>query len=109
MPNKIERLSAATPVITATNSTSTSPKIAFGAVAGGVMFVTAVSSATKVTWHAAIDASATPLPLYADGAVVETAVAANRAYPVPDAAFAAPFIVAVTDAGTATIQITVKG
>ena len=73
------------------------------------MFVTAVSSATKVTWHVAIDAAATPLPLYSDGSVVETAVSANRAYPVPDATFAAPFIVAVTDAGTASIQITVKG
>ncbi len=108
MPNKIERLSSATGVITATNSTGQA-KIPFGACAGGVMFVTAVSSATKVTWHAAVGTETTPLPLHSDGSVVETSIAANRAYPIPDALFGAPFIVAVTDAGTATIQLTVKG
>lgn len=109
MPNKIERLNAVTSSIVATNSTSTSPKIPFGAVAGGVIFVTAVSSATKISWHVATDVGATPIPLYADGAAVETAIANNRAYALPDAAFAAPFVVAVTDAGTATFTISVKG
>lgn len=109
MANKIERLSSATGSITVTASSSTSPPIPFGASAGGMMFVTGLSSATKVAWHAASSREATPLPVFADGSAVETSITLNRAYPLPDALFAAPFIVAVTDAGTATIQISVKG
>jgi hypothetical protein len=109
MPNKIERLSAVGSTITATNSTSTSPRIPFGANAGGMVFVTGVATATKILWHAALTNESTPIPVHADGAAVETAVANNRAYPIPDACFAAPFLVAVTDAGTLTLTIAVKG
>ena len=109
MPNKIERLSSATGSIVVTASASTSPPITFGAAAGGVMYVTGVSSATKVAWHSASSRESTPLPMFADGSAVETSIAAGRAYPLPDALFASQFIVAVTDAGTATIQISVKG
>lgn len=95
--------------LVATTPTSSTTKIPFGAVAGGVLFVTAHSSATKLQWYAAVDVFATPVPLYSDGAVVETtALANNRAYPIPDAAFGAPFLVAATDTGTATVQIYVK-
>jgi hypothetical protein len=40
---------------------------------------------------------------------VSTTIVANKAYPIPDALFAAPFIVAVTNAGTATFRLCVKG
>ena len=109
MANKVERLSSVNGVITATNSSTVSPPIPFGAAGGGMMFVTGVSSATKVAWYAASGRESTPVPVYAAGSAVETAIAANRAYPLPDSLFAAPFIVAVTDSGTATIQIAVKG
>lgn len=109
MPNKIERLSSVTDTITATNSASTSPKIPFAAMAGGVLIVDSVSSATSITWHVAFGPELTPRPLNADAAAVTTTIAANNAYTLPDALFAAPFIVAVTNAGTATFRIAVKG
>lgn len=110
MPNKIERLSSVTSQITATNSASTSPKIPFGAAAGGVFIVDAVASgATSLTWHVAFGPELTPVPVNDGTADVSTTIAANKAYSIPDACFAAPFLVAVTNAGTATIRLSVKG
>jgi hypothetical protein len=109
MPNKIERLSSVTDTITATNSASTSPRIPFGSMAGAVLIVDSVSSATSITWHVAFGPELTPSPLNADGAAVTTTIAVNNAYTLPDALFAAPFIVAVTNAGTAAFRIAVKG
>lgn len=110
MPNKIERHNSVSASVTATNSASTSPKIPYGAVAGGMIIVDAVASgATSITWNVAFGQELTPRPLNADGAAVTTTIAANNAYTLPDALFAAPFIVAVTNAGTATFRIAVKG
>ena len=110
MPHKIERLNAVAGPFVATNSASTSPKLPFGASAGGVIVVDAVASgATSLTWHVALGAELTPVPVNADGAGVTTAIVAGQAYTLPDALFAAPFIVAVTNLGTATFRIAVKG
>ena len=109
MPNKIERLSSVTTAVVATNSASTSPKIPFGAAGGGMIIVDAVSSATSITWHAAFGPELTPVPVNADGSGVTTAIASGNAYALPDALFGAPYIVAVTNAGTATFRVCVKG
>lgn len=110
MPNKIERLSSVTSQITATNSAATSPKIPFGAAGGGLFIVDAVAGgATSLSWHAAFGPELTPVPVNDGTADVSTTIAVNKAYPVPDACFAAPFLVAVTNAGTATIRLCVKG
>lgn len=110
MPNKIERYNSVSAAVTATNSASTSPKVPYGAVAGGMIIVDSVASgATSITWNVAFGQENTPRPLNADGAAVTTTIAANNAYTLPDALFAAPFIVAVTNAGTATFRIAVKG
>lgn len=109
MPHKIERLNSLTGSVVATNSASTSPKIPFGAASGGMLFVTAASSATSITWHAAAAQEDTPVPVNAEGAGVTTTIAASNAYALPDALFGAPFIVAVTNAGTATFRVSVKG
>jgi hypothetical protein len=110
MPNKIERLSSVTGTIVCTNSAATSPKIPFGAAAGGVFIVDALAgSATKIVWHVAFGQELTPVPANDGSAAVETTVSANTAYPIPDALFAAPFIVGVTNSGTATIRLCVKG
>lgn len=109
MSNKIERLHSVTGSVTATSSASTSPKIPFGAAGGGMMFVTDASSATSVTWYAAFGQEETPVPINADGAGVTTTIAASNAYALPDALFGAPFIVAVTNAGTATFRFSIKG
>lgn len=109
MPNKIERLNSVTGQFVATASAATSPKIPFGAAAGGVIVVDSVSSATTITWHVAFGQELTPVPLNADGSGVTTTIAAGNAYVLPDALFAAPFIVAVVNAGAATFRVSVKG
>jgi uncharacterized protein YbbC (DUF1343 family) len=78
-------------------------------VGGGVAIVTAVSGATSLAWYVASDSSATLYPAYNASGALTTAIAAGRAYKVPDELFAAPFIAAVTDAGTATVVLCVKG
>lgn len=110
MPNKIERLNSVSGSITATNVAATSPKIPFGAAAGGAIVVDAVAGgASTISWHVAFGPELTPVPINADGAGVTTTIAANNAYALPDALFGAPFIVAVTNAGTATFRVSVKG
>lgn len=110
MPNKIERLSSVTSTITVTASGSTSPKIPFGAAAGGVFIVDTVGGgANSLSWQVAFGPEATPVPVNDGTADVSTTIVAGKAYPIPDACFAAPFLVAVTNAGTATIRLCVKG
>jgi hypothetical protein len=110
MPNKIERLSSVTSEIVVTSSAATSPKIQFGAAGGGVFIVDAVSGgATTLAWHVSFGPELTPSAVNDGTADVATSIVAGKAYPIPDALFAAPFIVAVANAGTATIRLCVKG
>ena len=110
MPNKIERMSSVTSTVAVTNSASTSQVIPFGAAGGGVFIVDAVSGgATSLTWHVSFGPELTPRVANDGTADVTTTIVANKAYPIPDALFAAPYIVAVTNAGTATIRLCVKG
>ena len=106
---KIERYSTTTGSHALTNSASTTARIQYGAAAGGLIVVDSASSATSIAWHAALSPTDTPAPIHADGAAVTTSIAANRAYAIPDALFGSMFIVPVTDAGTASIRICVKG
>jgi len=110
MANKIERLNSVTPAYVATASASTSPRIPFGAAASGAVVVTAVSgSPTKISWHAALEPEGTAYPIKSGGSAVETTIASGEAYPIPDALAGASYIVAVVDAGTATVRLSVKG
>jgi hypothetical protein len=110
MPNKIERYSSTTEIVTATASSSTSPKIPFGASAGGMIVVDAVSGgASSLSWRVACGPDASAIPVNDGTSDVATSIVAGKAYPIPDALFAAPFIVAVANAGTATFRICVKG
>jgi hypothetical protein len=110
MANKIERLSSVTSAIAVTASAATSPKIPFGAAAGGVFIVDAVTGgATTLSWHVSFGPELSPSAVNDGTADVATSIVAGKAYPIPDALFAAPFIVAVANAGTATIRLCVKG
>ena len=107
---RISRVSSVTESVVATNSASTSPSVMFGAVAGGLLVVDAVAGgASKISWYTHLEPSDTAVPVYADGQAVETDVQAGRAYPLPDAVFAGQFLKAVTNAGTVTFRISVKG
>jgi hypothetical protein len=110
MPNKIERLNSIAGPITVTASAATSPKIPFGPAGGGVIIVDSLAGgATTLAWHVAFGPDLEARPLFDGTTAVTTSVTAGRAYAIPDAAFAAPYIVAVANAGTASIRISVKG
>jgi hypothetical protein len=109
MPNKIERLSSVTSSLSLAASESTTPLIPYGASAAGMVFVSAVSGATKIAWYSAATGSDVATPVYDSGNAVETFVSAGRSYPIPDACFAAPFLKLVLDSGTATATISLKG
>jgi hypothetical protein len=109
MPTKIERLSSSSESIALTDAAATTALIPYGAVAGGLFVVTALSGATKISWYVAAEPGATPAPLLSDGAAVETAIQSGSAYAVPDACFAARFLAPVLDAGTATVTLSLKG
>jgi hypothetical protein len=110
MPNKIERASSVTSTVVATASAATSPKIPFGAAAGGMLIVDSVSGgASSLSWHASFGPELTAVPVNDGTADVTTSIVAGKAYAIPDALFAAPFVVAVANAGTATFRICVKG
>jgi hypothetical protein len=107
---RIERQNSVTATLSLTGSSSTSAKIPFGPAGGGIVVVDSVGgSATKITWHACLGPTDTPQPIYSDDAVVETPIAASRAYPIPDACFASPIVVPVLDTGTASIRVSLKG
>jgi hypothetical protein len=109
VPNKIERLSSSGSLIELTDSVATTPNVHYGAVAGGMVFVSAASGASTILWYAAPQASGEFVPVYSSGEASETAVSPGRAYPIPDACFAAPFLKMVLDAGTASVFVSVKG
>lgn len=109
MAGKIERFNSVSDSITLTASSSTSPKICFGPAAGGMVVVDSVDTATKINWYAALSPEGTAYPVYSSGSQLSTDIAGSRAYAIPDELFGAPFVVGVTDAGTAVIRLSVKG
>lgn len=115
MPTRIERLSGTNGPFTATTSTGTTARVGFGSAAGGALIVTAASGApSTLTWHVAATPDGTLYPLRngAGGAVTTSLDSANsylNAYPLPDALFGAPCISAVTNTGSVTFTIAVKG
>lgn len=109
MSGKIERFNSVTGAITLTASASTSPKINFGPAAGGIFVVDSLDTASKIDWYVALSPEDTAAQIYDCDIALSTSVTAGQAYAIPDALFGAPFVVGVTDAGTATIRLSVKG
>lgn len=106
---KIERYSTTTGTTTLTASASTTAKLQFGSCAGGIIVVDSVSGASTISWYASLESEDTPVPVYSDGSAVTTDISAGRAYPIPDALFAAMQVVPVVNAGTASIRFRTKG
>lgn len=111
--SRIERLSAVTDTYTLTGVPSTSPKIPFGAAAGGVFVVnsTTGSGVTTVSWYVAFTADGTPAQLNDGSSDITTSITVGKAYPLPDAAFGCQYLVGVvngTSTPTATIRLCVK-
>ena len=108
MPNKIERLSSVTVQMVLTSDPNTTPTIPYGAASGAMLFVESVAGAGNITWHACHSPSSGNFSVD-NGAPVVTTILANSATPFPEAVFAAPFVKAVTDSGTATVHVSLKG
>lgn len=109
MPNKIERLNTVSGTFNLTASASTTARIPFGAMAGAVFSVESVSGATRIDWFVAMGQETTPMVANDGSSAVSTSITVSTVYPVPDALFAAPFLVPVLNSGTATIRIAAKG
>lgn len=95
-----------------TNADNTTGGFSMAVFSGAIIHVTAVSGgATTLTWKVKEKADSATAYSLADAtdAVQTTTVQANRAYAVPDAAFAAGYVLATTNAGTVTCRIIVKG
>ena len=104
MPNKIERLSSVTSSLSITASATTTPVIPFGAAAGGTVYVDSVSGAGSISWVVMHDPEGTNYTTSES-----TSISASNAYAIPDALYAAPFLKAVCNSGTAVITVSLKG
>ena len=106
---EISRFSAPAVEIVCTNSPSTSHRIPFAHAAGGVITVAATGGATQIQWYASPSPSVAPVPVFADGSAVTTAVTVG-AHPFPDATFGCHTVVPVVSGATSmSATITVKG
>jgi hypothetical protein len=109
MPLQLEHKSSVNSPVTFASTAATTAKLPYGAVGGATAIVTAVSGATTLSWYVGSGTETTLYPAYNASGAITTTIAAGRAYKVPDELFAAPFIAAVTDSGTATVILCVKG
>ena len=106
---KINRESNLDESLALTASASTTGRIDLRRFGGAGIIVTALATGVSINWHVAKSDTDTAVPLHADGAALSTAIAVTRAYAIPDAAFAFPFVVPVLNAGTATVDVCKKG
>jgi hypothetical protein len=97
--NEITRFRDTVAITANSSAASTSGKIGFGAYAGGCIVVAATNGCTQVGWYASDASEGTPRQVYSDGAAVTTALTVG-VHPIPDACFAAPFVVPVVTGGT---------
>lgn len=97
-------------VCTANSSAATtSGNIPFSSFAGGVVMIANTQSATAINWHGTVDMSVTPRQIYADGNAVTSALTVGCVN-MPDACFAAPFVVPViVGATTCAMTVMLKG
>lgn len=106
----IERLFSPGTVITASSSAaSTTPRIPYGRFSGGGVIVNSTNGATQIQWYASSGAEDVPVPVYADGAAVVTAVTVG-AHPIPEACFGFAYVAPViVGAASCNLTVMVKG
>lgn len=95
-----------------TNADGTTGGFNMAVYAGAIIQVVSVSGgATTLTWKVKENEQSAAVYTLADSSdtVQTTTVQAGRAYAVPDAAFAAGYVMATTNAGTVTCRVEVKG
>lgn len=85
---------------------TTSARFPYNHFAGGLVSIAAASGCTQINWMAALTQEQTPTQVYVDGAAVVTAVTVGH-HPIPDALFAAQFVVPIATGATTGMNITV--
>jgi hypothetical protein len=109
MSARIQRENSTFGPVSLTASAATSARIPYRTMAGGVIFVTAVSGAASISWFVAPDDNTTPVALAdAAGNAVSTPIVAGKGYEFPGSLYGAQVVCPVLNAGTATATINVK-
>lgn len=85
---------------------STSARFPYSHFAGGLVNIAAASGATQINWMAALSQNETPAQVYADGSAVTTAITVGF-HSIPDALFAAQFVVPIATGATTGMVINV--
>lgn len=113
MPSEIVRWSEApSQNVVFTNADGTTGGFNMAVYSGAIIYVVSVSGgATTLTWKAKERESSSAAYTLADSADAPqtTTVQAGRAYAIPQAAFAAGYVLATTNTGTVTCRVMVKG
>jgi hypothetical protein len=105
--NEIARHFSPGMVVTANSSAATtSGMFPFGRFGGACVMIANTNGATQINWFATVDPAVTPQRVYADGSALSTAVTVG-VHPVPDACYAANFVVPVIISSASTCAMTV--
>ena len=98
--NEIARHFSPGSVITANSSAATtSGMFPFGPFGGACVMIANTGSGTQIDWHGTVHPTVTPLPIYADGNAVTSALTVGCVV-VPDGCFAVNYVVPVIVGGT---------
>jgi hypothetical protein len=79
--------------------TTGSEKIPLKMYGGAAVVIASTAGATEIEWHGCAGQNDTPVPIYADGSPVTTAMTVG-VHPLPDATFAVNFVIPVLSNGT---------
>jgi hypothetical protein len=85
---------------------TTSARFPYSHFAGGICYIAASSGCTQINWHSALTQNDTGAQVYADGSAVTTAVTVGF-HPIPDALFAAKFVIPIATGATTGMVINV--
>lgn len=113
MPTEIVRFNdGPTKTVVFTNADNTTGGFNLAVYSGAIVMVDSVAGgATTLTWKCKEREGASSVYAAADGSdsALTTTIQAGRAYAVPDELFAAGYVLATTNAGTASCRVIVKG
>jgi hypothetical protein len=104
--NQISRHFSNVLFVAGSTAGTTTPRFPYGMFGGGVVIVANTNGATQMRWYGASGPEATPVPVYADGAAVTTAVTVG-AHPIPDACYGLAHVAPIV-VGAATMPMTVS-
>jgi hypothetical protein len=109
MSTEIARFYSGAVITACSSAASTTPRIPYGRYSGGGVIIANTNGATQIRWYASAGAEDVPVQVYADGAVVATAVTTG-AHPIPDACFGFGYIAPIlVGSSSCSITVSVKG